>query len=82
MGEKLRRKMKTLLILILFWGGITENTAEDVRCTNEGCYEVVKVFAELLEKKITETDAVSNKTILINQNSISKIIKEHFCFRF
>jgi hypothetical protein len=54
----LGEKMKILIVFLVFWSGIT---ALDVRCRDEGCYEVVKVFAELLERKIMETDAVSEQ---------------------
>lgn len=56
--------MKIFLVLLLFWNGIVENSAQNLKCEDKGCYEVVKVFAELLEKKINETDIVSQKVEL------------------
>jgi hypothetical protein len=56
--------MKILLIFVFLVFGIDFNSANDVKCNNGGCYEVVKVFAELLEKKINETDAVSEKILI------------------
>ena len=32
---------------------------KDLKCETEGCYEVIKVFADLLEEKINASDAVS-----------------------
>lgn len=32
---------------------------EELKCENEGCYEVIKTFVKLLEEKINETDKVS-----------------------
>lgn len=34
-------------------------TKKELKCENEGCYEVIKTFAQLLEEKINETDKVS-----------------------
>jgi hypothetical protein len=45
---------------IIFTCFIVENTAKEVlKCENKGCYEVIKVFTELLTTKINESDAVS-----------------------
>lgn len=51
--------MKFWLIFLIFSLSILENSGEDLKCEGGGCYEVIKTFAELLEQKIIETDAVS-----------------------
>lgn len=38
---------------------LAENDAQIIKCENKGCYEVIKVFRELLTAKISESDAVS-----------------------
>lgn len=53
--------MKFLLLLLALSTLFVDHLARNVICENEGCYEVIKSFAELLEKKINETDAVSKK---------------------
>lgn len=51
--------MKFLIILLTFTSPFTFDWLVTAKCENEGCYEVIKTFAELLAKKINETDAVS-----------------------
>lgn len=51
--------MKIVLIFLAFASLFGDLRSQRVLCENEGCYEVIKTFAELLEKKINETDAVS-----------------------
>jgi hypothetical protein len=53
--------MKFLLVLFAFSSRFVIHGLRDVECNNEGCYELVKHFAELLEQKIIATDAVSLK---------------------
>lgn len=56
--------MKLLLIFLALSSTFVVNWAKDVKCESEGCFEVIKLFAELLEQKINATDAVSkNQTI-------------------
>lgn len=52
--------MKVLLILVILTFYLAENvTSQIIKCENKGCYEVIKVFRELLTAKISESDAVS-----------------------
>lgn len=53
--------MKFLLIFIIFSSSLVVSWTESVKCESEGCYEVIKFFADLLEKKIHAIDAVSKK---------------------
>ncbi|KAG5678166.1 hypothetical protein PVAND_007859 [Polypedilum vanderplanki] len=53
--------MKIIIItLILSFAFIFKKVAskESLKCENEGCYEVIKTFAKLLEEKINETDKI------------------------
>lgn len=54
--------------MLLFCHEIVENSAQNLKCEDKGCYEVVKVFAELLEQKVSETDIVSKKQTKIKPN--------------
>lgn len=45
--------MKFLLVLLAI------SAAQGLKCQNEGCYEAIKHFSELLEQKIVATEAVS-----------------------
>lgn len=52
--------MKVLLILVISTFFLAENVkSQFIKCENKGCYEVIKVFRELLTAKISESDAVS-----------------------
>lgn len=51
--------MKILVILLAFSTLFVEHLTKDLSCKNGGCYEAIKTLAEMLENKITETDAVS-----------------------
>jgi hypothetical protein len=53
-------KIVKILLAILFAFKVSNNVfGESLKCENEGCYEVIKTFAKLLEEKINETDKVS-----------------------
>lgn len=65
-----------LSLLLAFSLIITENLSQEhsinssnrddveLKCGNKGCYEVIKLFAKLLEEKINETDKVSCRTLV------------------
>lgn len=57
--------MKLILLILsatfLFQKSLSIPFDEELlKCENEGCYEVIKTFAKLLEEKINETDKVRN----------------------
>lgn len=51
--------MKFVLFFLFFTSVFVEIWMKKYECKSEGCYEVIKTFAELLEKKINESNAVS-----------------------
>lgn len=54
-------------------------TKRELKCENEGCYEVIKTFAQLLEEKINETDKVSFSTDFLM--SLWEILKLKFLYK-
>lgn len=50
---------KNLILLISFIILSSQGTGLELKCEDEGCYEVIKTFVKLLEDKINETDKVS-----------------------
>ena len=53
-------KIGQLILLVSFI--ITQSYSDELKCEDEGCYEVIKTFVKLLEDKINETDKVREKT--------------------
>lgn len=49
----------------------------DAKCKDEGCYEVIKTLAELLEQRIKETDKVK---LLLSLTQIVVITNNIFSF--
>lgn len=58
-------KLNAIIFLISFatvlnlHKSLSNVTKKELKCENEGCYEVIKTFVKLLEEKINETDKVS-----------------------
>lgn len=50
--------MRIILILLVVVSTFGDQLVADGGCKEEGCYDVIEAFAELLEKKIKESDAV------------------------
>lgn len=58
-SRKFSLKMNSLIIFVFLAASFGGNQMKELKCESEGCYEVIKVFAELLEQKISASDAVS-----------------------